>query len=163
MRKNSGVTLIEMLFGVAVVAILAGMSVPGFHQSLRATAVRAATYELLAGLQRTRGTSILESRPGLFCPSDSAGNCVPAATPASYWRWSIDAVGRPPDIEPHALPDGIVARASRSPLRFWPSALNASTSTLTICDVRGIAPPRAIVVNVSGRARVTNASDSACR
>ena len=163
MRNNSGVTLIEMLFGIAVVAILAGMAAPGFQQTLRATAVRAATYELLAGLQHTRGTSILESRPGLFCPSDAAGNCLPAATPASYWRWSIEAVGRPPTLEPHALPGGIVTRASRSPVRFWPSALNASTSTLTICDMQGIAPPRAIVVSVSGRARVTKASDSACR
>ena len=163
MRNISGVTLIEMLFGVAVVAILAGLAAPGFHQSLRATAVRAATYELLAGLQQTRGSSIIESLPGLLCPSDSAGNCLPAATPASYWRWSIEAVGRPSLLEPHALPDGIVARASRSPVRFWPNAVNASTSTLTICDVQGIAPPRAIVVNVSGRARITNAAVSACR
>ena len=51
MRNMLGVTLIEMLFGLAIVAILAGMAVPGFHQSLRASAVRAATYELLAGLQ----------------------------------------------------------------------------------------------------------------
>jgi type IV fimbrial biogenesis protein FimT len=163
MRNCSGVTLIEMLFGIAVVAILAGLAAPGFHQNLRVTAVRAATYELLAGLQQTRGSSIIESQPGLLCPSDAAGHCLPAATPASYWRWSLEAVGRPPLVEAHALPDGIVARASRSPVRFWPNAQNASTSTLTICDVRGIAPPRAIVVNVSGRARVTSALDSACR
>jgi type IV fimbrial biogenesis protein FimT len=163
MRNIAGVTLIEMLFGMAIVAILAGLAVPGFRQSLRTTAVRAATYELLGGLQQTRGTSIIESQPGMLCPSDAAGNCLSAATPASFWHWSTDAAGRPPALEPHALPAGVVARASRSPVRFWPHALNASTSTLTICDVQGIAPPRAIVVNVSGRARVTAALDSACR
>lgn len=163
MRNIAGVTLIEMLFAIAVVAVLAGLAVPGFHQSLRVTAVRAATYELLAGLQRTRGSSIIESRPGLLCPSDAAGNCLPAATPASFWGWSTEIAGRPPALESHALPAGVVTRASRSPVRFWPSGLNASTATLTICDVHGVAPPRAIVVSVSGRARVTTALDSACR
>ena len=163
MRNTGGVTLIEMLFGMAVMAILAGLAAPGFRQSLRETAVRAATYELLAGLQQTRGSSIIQSRPGMLCPSDAAGNCLPAAAPASYWRWSVETAGQPPPLEPHALPAGVVARSSRSPLRFWPHALNASTGTLTICDTQGIAPPRAIVVNVSGRARVTTALETACR
>lgn len=163
MRNIAGVTLLEMLVGMAVVAILAGLAVPGFHRSLRVTAVRAATYELLAGLQQTRGSSILESLPGMLCPSDAAGRCLPAATPASYWGWATESSGPPPALEPRALPDGVVTRASRSPVRFWPHGLNASTATLTICDVRGIAPPRAIVVSVSGRARVTTALDSACR
>ncbi len=60
MRNIAGVTLIEMVFGLAIVAILAGLATPGFHQSLRASAVRAATYELLAGLQQARGSSIVE-------------------------------------------------------------------------------------------------------
>jgi len=163
MRNISGVTLIELLFGITVVAILAGLAAPGFQQSLRTSAVRVGTYELLAGLQQTRGSAILESRPAVFCPSDSAGNCLPAATPGAYWRWSTDPVGGSSRIDPRPLPDGVVARASRSPIRFWPSALNSTNSTLTICDTRGIATPRAIVVSVSGRARISPAADSACR
>ena len=162
MRNIAGVTLIEMLFGIAIVAILAGLAAPGFRQSLRATAVRVATYELLGGLQQTRGSSIIESRPGMLCPSDAAGNCLPAATPAAFWRWSTETRREPPALEPRALPDGVVARASRSPIRFWPHALGASTATLTICDLHGVAPPRAIVVSVSGRARLAAAADTAC-
>ena len=161
MRNASGMTLIELLFGIGIVALLAGLAAPGFRQSLRSTAVRAGTYELLAGLQQTRGSSIVESRPGLLCPSDSAGNCVPAATSSAFWRWSLDSGGSPALVA-QALPAGVVARASRSPVRFWPHALNASTSTLTICDVHGIAPPRAIVVSVTGRARIIEAPGSAC-
>jgi len=163
MRNVLGVTLIELLFGLAIVAVLAGLAAPGFRQSLRASAVRAATYELLAGLQQTRGGSIVESHPGLLCPSDSAGTCLPAATAGAFWRWSVDAPGQPPELEPRALPEGIVARSSRSPIRFSPTALNASNATLTICDLRGIARPRAIVINVSGRARISAAAESTCR
>jgi type IV fimbrial biogenesis protein FimT len=163
MRNVAGVTLIELLFGLAIVAILAGLAAPGFQQTLRASAVRAATYELLAGLQQTRGNSIVESRPGLLCPSDPAGNCLPAATAGGFWRWAIDAPGKPSEVELRALPEGVVARSSRSPIRFSPTAVNASNATLTICDLRGIAPPRAIIINVSGRARIAAAADSTCR
>lgn len=158
-----GITLIELCFGLAIVAMLAGMAAPGFHSSLRAAAVRSATFELLAGLQQTRGNAILESRPANLCPSDAAGNCLSAYTPSSYWRASVETdTDRPPPVS-HALPAGVVVRASRSPLRFWPDALRASTGTLTICDSHGIAPPRAIVLSLSGRARLTTAASSACR
>lgn len=162
MRNIAGVTLIEMLFGLAIVAILAGMAAPGLRQSLRASAIRAATYELLAGLQQTRGTSILEARPGMLCPSDAAGNCLPAATAGAFWRWSTEPPGRPSEVWARALPDGVVARASRSPIRFSPDAISASNATLTICDLQGVAPPRAIVVSVSGRARLSAATEAAC-
>jgi type IV fimbrial biogenesis protein FimT len=163
MRNIAGMTLIELLFGLGIVAILAGLAVPGFHQSLRASAVRAATYELLAGLQQTRGSAILESQAGMLCPSDASGNCLPAATAGTYWRWSTESPGHPQEFRARALPEGIVARASRSPIRFSPNALNASNATLTICDLHGAAPPRAIIINVSGRARVAVAADAACR
>ena len=163
MRNVAGVTLMELLFGLAIVAILAGLAAPGFQQTLRASAVRAATYELLAGLQQTRGGSIVESHPGLLCPSDSAGNCLPAAAAGAFWRWSIEVPGQPAELEPRALPEGISARSSRSPIRFSPNALSASNATLTICDLQGIAPPRAIVINVSGRARISPAAASTCR
>jgi hypothetical protein len=66
------------------------------------------------------------------------------------------------EIALHELPSGVVVRASRAPLRFWPDALTASTGTLTICDVQRVAPPRAIVVSLSGRARLSPAAVSAC-
>lgn len=153
-RKCRGVTLIELCFGMVLLAVVAGLAAPGFRSSVRAAAVRAGTYELLTGLHQTRASSIVESLPGMLCPSDADGNCLPATTPAAFWRASLDV---------HALPAGIVVRSSRSPLRFWPDALSASTGTLTICDLRGLAAPRAIVISQTGRARVASAVESACR
>jgi type IV fimbrial biogenesis protein FimT len=163
MRNASGLTLIELIFGLAIIAILAGLAMPGFRQTLRAAAVRAATYELLAGLQQTRGGSIVESQPALLCPSDSAGNCLPPATAGAFWRWSIETPGRLPELEGRALPEGVVALSSRSPIRFSPNALSASNATLTICDLQGIAPPRAIIISVTGRARISTEATSTCR
>ena len=161
-KKSRGVTLVELCFGMAIMALLAGLAAPGFRTSLRVAAVRTATYELLAGLQQTRGNSILESRPGIVCPSDAAGNCLPAAQASSFWRASIDTSEHPVERERRDLPSGVTVRASRSPLRFWPDALAASNGTLTICDTQRVAPPRAIVLSLSGRARVSPAAIAAC-
>lgn len=157
-RRQAGVTLVELCFGLAIVAVLAGMAAPGFQSSLRAAAVRSATFDLLAGLQQARGSAILESRTVQLCPGDAAGRCVAAGVRASYWQVAL------PDAS-HAsyeLPPGIVVRASRSPLWFSPDALGASTGTLTICDERRVAPARAIVLSLSGRARLESAQAGAC-
>jgi Tfp pilus assembly protein FimT len=162
-KGHRGLTLVELCFGLAIVALLVGMAAPGFRGSLRAAAVRSATFELLGGLQQARGHSILLAKPAELCPSDAAGNCQAANTPSSYWRASVPAAASGAAPVSHALPAGVVVRASRSPLRFWPDAQSASTGTLTICDTHGIAPPRAIVLSLSGRARLAEATREKCR
>lgn len=151
-RHANGTTLLELLVGLGIVAVLAGMAAPGFLASLRGAAVRTATYELMVGLQQARANSIMESRPGVLCPSDGVG-CSGANVPARAWISFLEVGGNPAGLRRHPLPAGVIVRASRAPLRFWPTALAASPATLTICDERGIAPPRAIVISQSGRAR----------
>jgi type IV fimbrial biogenesis protein FimT len=157
-RRQAGITLVELCFGLAIVAVLAGLAAPGFQSSLRAAAVRSATFDLLAGLQQTRGSAILESRALHLCASDGAGRCVAAGVPASHWQVVLPDAGH----AGYELPPGIVVRASRSPLWFSPDALGATTGTLTICDERKVAPPRAIVLSVSGRARLESPQAGAC-
>src|SRR5690349_13997010 len=53
-QGSHGVTLIELCFGLAVVAILAGLAVPTLRPALRNAAMRGAVLELLAGLQQAR-------------------------------------------------------------------------------------------------------------
>lgn len=149
---DSGVTLLELLFGLAIVAVLAGMAAPGLLASVRAAAVRSAAFDLMAGLQQARAHSILESRPGVLCPSDGAG-CLGPDVPAHGWISFLEVAGDRRELRRHDLPAGVIVRASRAPLRFWPTSLAASPATLTICDERGIAPARAIVISQTGRAR----------
>ncbi len=166
MRKRNGsrgVTLFELCFGLAIVAILTGLAVPSMREALRAGAIRSATLELLAGVQQTRASSIVEARPGTLCLSDAAG-CLPAR------KWPGDRPGRRfcrtangGARWPRApCPPGVVLRASRPQLEFWPDSFAASTITLTICDAQGVARPRAIVVSQAGRVRLAAAADGSC-
>jgi type IV fimbrial biogenesis protein FimT len=156
-----GVTLIELCFSLAIAAVIVGMAAPGFQSTLRVAAVRSATFELLAGLQQTRGNAIVESRALSMCPSDASGKCVAAGVSTAYWHMALPEADRAAGVG-RVLPTGVVVRSTRSPLWFSPDALGASNGTLTICDQRRIAPPRAIVLSVSGRARLEAAPAGAC-
>lgn len=157
-----GVTLIELVFSLGLLALLAGLAAPGFQASLRASAVRSASFELLAGLQRIRVDSILESRTGLLCPTDPSGDCLGPGTPASGWRSFLEDSAGPRALGGQELPRGVVVHASRSPIRFWPSTFAASAATLTICDQQHAVPPRAIVISQAGRARLERGAPEDC-
>src|SRR5262245_50381184 len=95
LRKPAlGFTLLELCVGMALVALLAGMAVPSFRLSLRNAAVRTAAHELMTGLQQARATAILESRPGVLCLSDAAGNCGDSES-AAAWSAFLEAGGAP--------------------------------------------------------------------
>ena len=160
---HKGVTLLELCCALALVAVLAGLAAPAFRASARATAVRSAAFELMTGLQQTRGNSIVEARPGVLCFMDAARKCLDAAAPAVAWRSYLETEGGAQTAAEVSLPPGITVRSARPRIRFWPSSLSASTATLTICDARGLAAPRAIVISQSGRARFGVPAADACR
>jgi type IV fimbrial biogenesis protein FimT len=159
-RYDSGVTLLELCFGLALVAILAGLAAPGFQSSLRTAAVRSAAFEVMAGIQQTRADAIVHSRTGVWCLASEGHGCLSAGSPAVAWSSFLE--GEPVHGSTHALPRGVVLRASRPTLRFWPSSLGASTGTLTICDDRRLAAPRAIVISQTGRARFAAPDPAVC-
>lgn len=154
--------MIELCFGVAVVAILMGLTVPSMRTALRNTAIRSATLELLAGLQQARTASITEARPGVLCLSDPDGRCVTGNGPARAWSAFLEGRGKFTPLAGGPLPRGLELRATRPRLTFWPDSLAASTATLTICDVAGLARPRAVVLSQTGRVRVVDAAAEGC-
>ena len=157
---NRGFSLLELCVGLALVAILAGLSVPSFREAHRATAVRTATWELMTGLQQTRGSAIVESRPAVLCLTDAAGNC---GSGGAGWRAFVEIGTGTRTVASRSLPAGIAVRGNRDRIRFSERALAASTATLTICDVQGVAAPRAIVISQNARARFATAAPGACR
>jgi Tfp pilus assembly protein FimT len=160
---SHGHTLIELCLGVTLMALLAGLAVPGFRASLRAAAVRSATYQLATGLQQARAAAILEARTAVFCLSDATGKCLAGADSSFAWAASLEVDGHNVPIAGGALPRGITLHATRPRLNFWPDARASSTGTLTICDAQSVARPRALVLSQIGRIRFADASDAACR
>lgn len=162
-QGSHGITLIELCFGVAVVAILAGLAAPSLRSAVRNAAMRTAVLELLAGLQQTRTSSITQARPGVFCLSNAEGRCLAGNATAQTWTAFLEGGrGAPAVLAGGALPRGLELRATRARLNFWPDSLAATTSTLTICDRAGFARPRALIMSQTGRVRVADGATGVC-
>ena len=97
-----------------------------------------------------------------MCLSDAAGACLRGNGPASSWQAFLQDRERRRPLAARALPAGVLLRASRPRLEFWPDSFAASTITLTICDAQGVARPRAIIVSQTGRVRLAAAVDGSC-
>jgi type IV fimbrial biogenesis protein FimT len=82
-RSIRGVTLIEMLIGLAVLALLLGMGVPSFMVWMQNQQVRNAADAVLNGMQLARAEAIRRNKPVEFALGDKSGWVVRQVNPAA--------------------------------------------------------------------------------
>jgi prepilin-type N-terminal cleavage/methylation domain-containing protein len=153
MPRPAGFTLTELLFAMAVLAVVAGMCAPSIEGTLRRGAVRAASLEIAGALAQARAASITGNRRGTFCLAGASGACLEGPAAAAGWQVLVDDAGGPRVVARGNLPRGVLLVSNRASVHFWPSASAGSTATLTICDGAGRAPWRQLVVSQTGRVR----------
>lgn len=73
--RQTGFTLIELMVTIAVLAILLGLALPSFQQSLRSNRVATATNEMIAALSLARSEAIRNNGGGAVCSSASGTAC----------------------------------------------------------------------------------------
>ena len=168
-RRTRGITLLELLFAMALLALVLGFGAPGFHEialnARRAEQVNA----LLRGLHLARSTAILRAQPVVLCKSGATRQCV---SDTRTWSegWLIFA-NRDRDSPPRVDPDEdvlamqpptehVTLRANRHAVTYWPVALAGTTVTFVFCDERGASAARAIIVSQTGRPRVSSRNAS---
>ena len=171
MQRNRGVTLVELVTTLAVVALLATLAAPSFRELGRRAAVLSATHAVMSALHTTRSASITRGRPGILCLTASDNACLTntARVATGYLAW-IDAGTQRGQFDASdtllmraSLPGDIAIRGSRTYVTFWPVARAGTTNTLSICDLALLAAPAQVVVSPSGRPRLATTNPSACR
>jgi len=113
--KQRGVTLIELMIGVAIMAILLAIGLPGFNVWIQNTQIRTATESIQNGLQLARAEAVrrneqvnfilgtgtswtvstvagtaIQSRPS----SEGSVNVIVTVTPAGATTATFNALGR---------------------------------------------------------------------
>ena len=74
-NRQSGFTLVELMIAIAVVAVLLGLALPSFQQSMRSNRVATATNEMIAALSLARSEAIRNNGGGAVCPSTNGTAC----------------------------------------------------------------------------------------
>jgi len=159
MHGSPGFTLLEMMLVVALLAIGATLTAPAFGELLRDTR-RAATLNTLAhALHGARTAAATSGRAVRLCSTRDERSC------SGDLRWGPTLLQRPAgDGDDPALLRVVLLPAGRgTPTvhsnRAWieiaPLAPAATTATLTVCDDRGAAAARALIVSRTGRSRIS--------
>jgi len=162
-RALRGLTLIELLMALTVLAIVTGMAMPAFASLVRGNRLASSFNLLLSTLQLARSQAIQSRTMVVVCPGDPAHGC----TGNSDWHDGWIVVLRPnasgqPDARSRIvavqqpLPDGIRIQSSRSRQRvqYRPDgSARGSNLSLRLCLPGQSIAERALVVNNGGRAR----------
>ena len=87
--RAAGFTLVELIVSIAVVAILMGLGIPSFMQSLRNAEIRNAADAITNGMQRARAEAVSRNANVFFKLSTSTSS-----------SWTVDYVTKPVSTDP---------------------------------------------------------------
>lgn len=162
-RRDPGVTLIELMFAIAILAILVTVAVPSFRDASLTSRLSSISNDLLASIQVARSEAIKSNSVTTLCTSDDGAACAASGDWEQGW---IVLDGDGVVIQSHAaLPDGFkVAEASAAEeLLFQPIGVGASAASFTVCRDDPVGnQERIVTVTATGMASVTRTTDGAC-
>ena len=175
MRKDApgraaGFSLMESMIVLAVAAILAGLALPGFQETLQRQRAASTMHALVTQLAQVRNTAITRRVPVTVCPSLGDGRCRPEPDWSAGWLAyhdpeRSDQPRSPTDIlreeqRPADGPVKVLGTAGRLRVRYQPSGRSGGNNlTLRICT--GATLHGEVIVNNVGRAR-TRRAQGAC-
>ena len=158
----SGVTLLELLLVMSIVAVLLTSAIPSFHEMIMNSRRTTAINEMVGTIQFARGEAAKRNREVVLCPSGGGRQCT-----ADPWNlgWLVfanldqDSPARLDADEPllfvKPARKGLKINANRLAFRFRPLGVRSVNGTITFCDSRGAQSARALIISYTGRPRVS--------
>lgn len=162
--RLAGVTLIEMLVVLGIVAILATVGAPAFQNLLMDNRMTTRVNEFVSHLHLARSAAIHRQQRIAICPSADQRNCATAPKWHVGWMVFVDKNGdRKRGVNEEILrvhvdqhPSLTITSGLHYPIVFQPEGTSGgSNSTITFCDTRGTAKARVVVLSNSGRVRTS--------
>lgn len=164
-----GFSLVELVVVLAVVGVLSALAAPTFAAVVRNSRITASTNDLLATLHLARSEAVKRGRRVTVCTSRDQVTCVPNIHWHNGWLVFEDLNGNalreadePSIYVAPARPQGLRITAGSQMANYISYVPTGATrlingglqpDTLTVC-LEGSG--RRIVINVAGRARVTD-------
>lgn len=84
--RADGYTLIELLVGLAIGAILLTIAIPGYSFLINGSRLTAVTNDLVTALHLARSEAIKRGVRVTVCKTSSATNTVPTCDVSAYWQ-----------------------------------------------------------------------------
>jgi len=165
--RQRGLTVIELMLTLSVIAVVASLAVPSFSDLIQRQRIVAAANQLVAGINLTRQRAVMDNAITRICPSVSGLDCDAGNRWDRGWIIFRDPNNqrRPesPELVLHVgapLDELHSDSAGRTGIRYLPSGFATGTNlTIKLCDPHNPDNARAVIVSNSGRARVADLPD----
>lgn len=158
-----GFTLVELLVALAIAAVALSVAIPAFSNGRESARAIATEARLLQSLQRTLMGAANSGKRAVLCPSADGRACDRSPDFSRGWIAFLDddgnrehAPGERLLLAEAALPGDVRLRTTlgRTRLVFRGNGGNAGSNvTFTLCDGRGAAHARSLVLANDGRLR----------
>lgn len=139
-RRHAGFTLIEMMITIGIFAVLIGLAVPSFNDSIRNNRVQTAANSLAVSVASARAEALRRSRQVSVCPS--ADGIVCGNDWGQGWMVYIEkpgvALGGNPDVESVLQVEAaksslqINQAAGNKWIRFSPRGMSAAPVSVSV-------------------------------
>ncbi|GAB4355559.1 MAG: Tfp pilus assembly protein FimT/FimU [Gammaproteobacteria bacterium] len=162
---SGGFSLLELMITLAVTAILVTMVAPAFSRLLAQTRITTAINDLVTHVQLSRSEAIKRGVRVGICPSADGANCLGRGQWTDGWLVFVDENSdrnhNPPEpilqVQASFPPQVTVDGGARDRIIYQPdgSLLGGLNGTYIFCDASNTAPPKAVIISLPGRPRVS--------
>jgi type IV fimbrial biogenesis protein FimT len=129
-RNGAGFTLIELMIGIAIAAIILTLGIPSFSEVIRNNRIAVQSNELVSALHLARSEAIKRSATVRVCSSTDGATCANNASWATGWV-VLDVAGnvlRTWD----AIGGGLTLTGPAAAIQFLSSGFSNSQQTLRL-------------------------------
>ncbi|WP_438862973.1 GspH/FimT family pseudopilin [Neptunicella sp.] len=166
MKKQYGLTLVELLITIAIVAILITVVGPNMRDMLVKNRVISQINEVSSMIQYARSTAVNEQTTTIICPSQDFTDCSTDWSNAKMVFIDANADGTRNANEDilagTEINEGtIITTGPALPIRFSATGVTASPATILIChDSKEAKFARALTVSLQGRVKTSDDSNN---
>jgi len=160
-QRSSGVTLIELLFALTVLAILIGFATPSYLGAQLSSRLNALSSSLYASVTMARSEAIKANAATTLCVSDDGTSCGTGDWAQGWIVLDNDGVTV---LEHHeAAQAGYKISSTADSITFQPIGLGTSAAVFTVCrdDPLGN-QERVVSVTLTGNAHITRTETGTC-
>ena len=161
LARHHGISLLDFMIALAVLALLLSMGVPSSQALLDDNRLRTTSHELISHLNLARHSAVHQSQQVVLCPSADGALCVRDNRWQQGWIVFHDE-NHNNERDPNetllrvaaAQPVASITSGNRKYLRFrFDGTAAGSTASLRLCDERGAAHGWRLVISNLGRIR----------
>ena len=174
-KQQHGFTLVELLYTLAVAALIIGVGIPAFTNTMRNTSMTASTNSIVTALHSARSEAIKRRARVTVCPAELAGEnpaCQPDGTSLLVFANVADDatydLGFDIEIQFQQWTRGDVTTLTNNLpgyVTYVPTGFTSLigggplTGDLVFCDARGNNSARVLSISATGRPQIRSHAD----